>query len=69
VVFRQTAGGRTAIPLPRPVPHPPFVRWQAPLVWTTLALTIRADGSSQARMVGASAFPRHWVYGSDGEVA
>ena len=69
VVFRQTVGGRTAIPLPRPVPHPPFVRWQAPLVWTTLALTMHADGSSDARLVGASAFPRHWVYGTDGAVA
>ncbi|HEU5000440.1 MAG TPA: cyclic nucleotide-binding domain-containing protein [Lapillicoccus sp.] len=69
VVFRQTVGGRTAIPLPRPVPHPPFVRWQAPLVWTTLSLTINADGSSEASMVGASAFPRHWVYGTDGVIA
>ena len=69
VVFRQTVGGRTAIPLPRPVPHPPFVRWQAPLVWTTLALTMHADGSSDSKLVGASAFPRHWVYGTDGEVA
>jgi hypothetical protein len=69
VVFRQTVGGRTAIPLPRPVPHPPFVRWQAPLVWTTLALTMHADGSSDSKLVGASAFPRHWVYGTDGTVA
>jgi hypothetical protein len=69
VVFRQTVGGRTAIPLPRPVPHPPFVRWQAPLVWTTLALSMNADGSSDARLLGASAFPRHWIYGTDGAVA
>jgi hypothetical protein len=69
VVFRQTVGGRTAIPLPRPVPHPPFVRWQAPLVWTTLELTMHADGSSDSKLVGASAFPRHWVYGTDGAVA
>jgi hypothetical protein len=69
VVFRQTVGGRTAIPLPRPVPHPPFVRWQAPLVWTTLELTVHADGSTNAAMVGASAFPRHWVYGTDGVIA
>ncbi|MEP6648291.1 MAG: cyclic nucleotide-binding domain-containing protein [Lapillicoccus sp.] len=69
VAFRQTAGGRTAIPLPRPVPHPPFVRWQAPLVWTTLVLKLHADGSSGGRMVGASAFPRHWLYGTDGMVA
>ena len=63
MVFRQTVGGRTAIA------HPPFVRWQAPLVWTTLALTMNADGSSDARLLGASAFPRHWVYGTDGAVA
>lgn len=68
VTFRQTVGGRTGVPLPRPVPHPPFVRWQSPTVWTTLALTIRADGSTQARMTGASAFPRHWLYGTDATV-
>src|SRR4051812_23069805 len=38
VRFVQTVGGRTGVPLPRPVPHPPYLRWQAPLVWTTLAL-------------------------------
>ncbi len=68
VRFVQTVGGRTAIPLPRPVPHPPYVRWQAPLVWTTLALTVHPDGSSEVEMSGASAFPRHWVYGPDGRV-
>ena len=66
--FVQTAGGRTGIPLPRPVPHPPFVRWQAPLVWTTLALTLRPDGSSDVELTGASAFPRHWVYDATGKV-
>lgn len=65
VTLRQTVGGRTGVPLPRPVPHPPFVRWQSPTVWTTLALTIHADGSSVARISGASAFPRHWLYGPD----
>ena len=67
--FVQTVGGRTALPLPRPVPHPPYVRWQAPLVWTTLAVTLRPDGSSDVELAGASAFPRHWVYGADGRVA
>lgn len=69
VTFRQTAGGRTGWPMPRPVPRAPFVRWQAPIVWTTLSLTLRPDGSAEGRMVGASAFPRHWVYGPDGAVA
>jgi hypothetical protein len=69
VRFVQTVGGRTALPLPRPVPHPPYLRWQAPLVWTTLAVTLRPDGTSDVEMTGASAFPRHWVYGPDGRVA
>ncbi len=67
--FRQTVGGRTGVPLPRPVPHPPYVRWQAPLVWTTLAVTLRPDGSSEVELAGASAFPRHWVYDAEGRVA
>lgn len=69
VRFRQTVGGRTGVPLPRPVPHPPFVQWQAPTVWTTLGLTIHADGRTEAELVGASSFPRHWVYGPDGKLA
>jgi hypothetical protein len=64
--FVQTYGGRTAIPAPRRVKHPPFVQFRAPLVWTTLALTIRADGTSESELVGASRFPRHWLYGADG---
>ena len=64
----QTVGGRTGVPLPRPVPHPPYVRWQAPTVWTTLQLTLRADGSSEVEVLGASAFPRHWVYDASGHV-
>jgi CRP-like cAMP-binding protein len=58
----QTAGGRSGVPLPRRVRRPPFVRLAAPTVWTTLSLTIHADGSSQYEVVGASPFPRHWVY-------
>ncbi|HVU72388.1 MAG TPA: cyclic nucleotide-binding domain-containing protein [Mycobacteriales bacterium] len=66
VRFRQTCGGRTALPLPRPVRHPPFVKLQAPIVWTTLALTLHADGRREVELDGASAFPRHWLYDSDG---
>src|ERR671936_555917 len=36
--------------------------------WTTLALTIRADCSSEHELVGASAFPRHWVYDDEGRL-
>jgi len=67
--FTQTVGGATGVPLPRPVPHPPFLKWQAPIVWTTLELTIRADGSSAVELAGASPFPRHWVFGTDGHLA
>jgi len=69
VTFTQTVGGATGVPLPRPVPHPPFVQLQAPIVWTTLQLVIRADGSSEVGLTGASAFPRHWVYDTNGAVA
>ncbi len=66
--FVQTVGGHTALPAPRRVNKPPFVQFEAPTVWTTLALTIHADGSSVHELVGASQFPRHWVYGNDGEL-
>ena len=45
VRFVQTTGGRTGLPAPRRVKHPPFVQFRAPTVWTTLALTIRADST------------------------
>ena len=69
VTFVQTTGGRTGLPAPRRVKHPPFVQFRAPTVWTTLALTIRADGTSSFEVLGASKFPRHWVYDADGHIA
>ena len=68
VRFRQTCGGRTALPGPRSIRRPPYVRLQAPLVWTTLSLTLHADGRAEVDLPGASPFPRHWVYGPDGEL-
>lgn len=68
VRFTQTCGGRTGAPMPRPVPHPPFVRVAAPSAWTTLALTIHADGSAEHHLAGASAFPRHWIYDHAGKL-
>jgi hypothetical protein len=69
VRFVQTTGGRTGLPAPRRVKHPPFVQFRAPTVWTTLALTIRADGTSSFEVLGASKFPRHWVYDADDKIA
>jgi len=67
--FAQTTGGRTAIPAPRSVRRRPFVQWQAPLVWTTLSLTLHADGRAEYSVTGASRFPRHWIYDTDGRLA
>jgi len=69
VRFVQTTGGRTGLPAPRRVKHPPFVQFKAPTVWTTLALTIRADGTSESEVLGASKFPRHWVYDREGALS
>ena len=69
VRFTQTAGGRTGVPMPRPVPRAPFFRVEAPLVWTTLSLTIHADGSAEHTVVGASPFPRHWIYNAVGNLS
>lgn len=69
VTFTQTCGGRTAYPLPRTINKPPFVKMQSPWVWSTLTLTIKADSSSDHHLVGASPFPRHWVYDSHGDLS
>jgi len=68
VRFEQTAGGRTGIPAPRHVRRPPFVQFSAPIAWTTLALTISADGAGSHAVVGASTFPRHWIYDAEGRL-
>ncbi len=66
VRFTQTTGGRTGAPMPRAVKRPPFVQFFAPNVWTTLELTIHIDGSHTGGLVGASGFPRHWVFDDSG---
>jgi hypothetical protein len=68
VRFVQTAGGRTALPAPRRVKHKPYIQLASALAWTTLALTIHADGSSEHELVGASPFPRHWIYDHSGKL-
>ena len=68
VTFTQAVGGRTGAPMPRAVKHPPFIQYHAPIAWTTLELTIHTDGTSEAAMVGASGFPRHWVFDNGGDM-
>jgi Cyclic nucleotide-binding domain len=69
VRFTQTAGGRTGVPMPRAVVNRPFVQIVPPVAWTTLALTIHADGSATHKVEGASPFPRHWIYDQTGTLA
>src|SRR5262245_47678851 len=53
VRFKQTAGGRTGAPAPRRVSGKPFFRINSAIAWTSLALTIKADGSSAHELAGA----------------
>ncbi len=69
VRFVQTAGGRTGVPAPRRVRRKPFLQVAAPTAWSTLALTIHADGTAEHEVLGASPFPRHWIYDHEGRLA
>ena len=66
--FVQTFGGRPALPAPRRVNHPPFIQLSGPSVWTTLTLTLHADGRAETELSGASVFPRHWMYDNEGKL-
>jgi cyclic nucleotide-binding protein len=68
VRFTQTCGGRTGVPAPRPVSRKPLFQIDSAVAWTTLSLTIHADGHSEHQLVGASCFPRHWIYDHAGEL-
>jgi len=69
VRFIQTTGGQPGMTVPRLVKDAPFVTVRGPSVWTTLALTLYTDGSTGHELVGASPFPRHWIYDADGKLA
>ena len=68
VRFVQTVGGRAGFPAPRRVRGKPFFRVHSATAWTTLALTMGVDGTSFHEVVGASPFPRHWIYDKDGNL-
>lgn len=68
VRFTQTVGGRMGLPTPRPVPRRPYAQFWPSIAWTTLALTINADGSATHELLGASPFPRHWIYDDGGQL-
>ena len=68
VTFRQSAGGHMGLPAPRRVSGKPFFRIKSASAWTTLALTVKADGSHEHKLEGASPFPRHWIYDDGGNL-
>jgi hypothetical protein len=67
--FVQTVGGRAGFPAPRRVKGGPMFRIHSATAWTTLALTLHADGRVEHEVAGASPFPRHWIYDSEGVLA
>ena len=68
VRFVQSAGGHMGLPAPRRVRGKPFFRIASASAWTTLSLIVYADGSSKHGVVGASPFPRHWIYDHSGRL-
>ncbi len=68
VRFVQTVGGRMGLPTPRPVPRKPYAQFWPSIAWTTLELTIDIDGTSSRALIGASPFPRHWIYDERGKL-
>lgn len=68
VKFVQSAGGRMGLPAPRRVRGKPFFQVASASAWTTLQLIIYADGTAKHRLIGASAFPRHWIYDNEGKL-
>lgn len=66
--FVQSVGARTGAPLPRRIDRPPYVRITGPTTWVTLGLELGADGSVRHEVVGASPFPRHWIYDNAGSL-
>jgi hypothetical protein len=68
VRFTQTVGGRIGLPAARRVVGRPYFHVGAVSAWTTLELFLRADGTSEGRLVAASPFPRHSLYAPDGRL-
>lgn len=68
VRFVQTAGARPNLPAPRHVRRKPGFQLTSPPAWTTLALTVHANGEVEYDLAGASQFPRHWVYDDAGRL-
>jgi hypothetical protein len=68
VTFVQTAGGRPEFSFLKPSRRWPFLVTRPFTIWTTIELTIGADGSCRQRLAGSSPFPRHWLYDDGGRL-
>jgi len=68
VTFVQTAGGRPGFSFLKPSWRWPFLVTKPFTIWTTLRLTIDVAGSATGEIIGASPFPRHWLYDDAGEL-
>jgi hypothetical protein len=68
VTFVQTAGGRPGFSFLRPSARWPFLVTRPFTIWTTIELTIHADGSCRRRLAGSSPFPRHRLYDDEGRL-
>ena len=66
--FVQTAGNRPGFSFLRPSLRWPFFVTRPFTIWTTIELTIKADGTCSQRLEGASPFPRHWLYDDEGHL-
>jgi hypothetical protein len=68
VRFVQTTGGRTGL-RPRAGSSTPIRAVPRADRVDHAPLTIRADGTSSFEVLGASKFPRHWIYDGEGKIA
>lgn len=68
VTFVQTVGARTGAPFPRRTGSGLRMKLTAPTAWSTVAVTIGADGTTSFEARGASPFPRHWFYDATGRL-
>jgi hypothetical protein len=50
------------LPAPRRVRGKPYFQIASASAWTTLQLILYANGEARGSLIGASPFPRHWIY-------
>lgn len=69
ITLTQLGGRRTSSPMPRIDGHEPTLHLVPPVIWTSLELTLFADGGSSFALTDYTPFPPVRLYGPDGRVA